>query len=70
MKVKEYLAFNLDDFHGNQKGAETTAEIKFVEMRGGIENAMNYIREQYPQTHFVVITKNYFDKHIVYRSET
>ncbi|MDR3266964.1 MAG: hypothetical protein LBT24_05270 [Tannerella sp.] len=69
MKVKEYLAFNLDDFHGNRKGAETTAGMKFVETRGGIENAMNYIREQYPQTYFAVIPKNYFDTHIVYRSE-
>jgi hypothetical protein len=70
MKADEYLAINLDGFHGNQKGAETTAEIKFVEIRGGIENAMNYIRAQYPQTPFAVIPKNYFDRHIVYRRET
>ena len=67
MKYKEFFAINLNDFHANQDGAETNTQIKFISAIS-LKKAQEHVRTLYPDIPFVVITKKYFDEHIVYRT--
>lgn len=62
----EFIAINLDDFHKNQVGAKTSTEIIFVEASGIIE-AQNYMRLNFPEAPWAVVSKKVFDVNIVTR---
>ena len=68
MKDKQYLAISLNDFHANQNGkAETNTQIKFI-LAKSLDKANEHMRKLYPSQAWVVIPKNYFDEHIVYKT--
>lgn len=67
MKHKAFLAINLDDFHANQNEAETNTQIKFISAKS-LSKAEQHMKTLYPDTPWVVISKKYFDEHIVYRT--
>lgn len=68
MKDKTFLAINLKDFHANQNGkAETNTQIKFISAIS-LDKAITHINTLYPEIPWVVISKTYFDEHIVYRT--
>lgn len=67
MKNKIYLAINLNDFHDNQnetKG-ETFTKIIFIHAES-IEKAKEYLNNRNTGKAWSVVSKDYFDKNIVY----
>ena len=62
--MKTFLCINLNDFHGNQNGPKTNAEIQFVSAADQ-NKANELIHEMYPTKAWFVIDKAYADKHIV-----
>ena len=62
--AKTFLCINLNDFHANQEGAETTTKILFLSANNQKE-AEKAIYKLRPENAWFVIDKSYADKHIV-----
>lgn len=62
--AKTFLCINLNDFHANQKDAGTTTRILFLSANNQKE-AEKTIQRLRPESAWIVIDKNYADKHIV-----
>lgn len=58
-----YLAINMNDFHANQKNAETTVRVVFVDAKNKFEAGW-HMGEFYPETPWAIITKASVDKQI------
>ena len=64
-KNTTFICINLNDFHKNQRGPKTTAEMVFIDSKD--ENECKYMLAQlYPNQAFSVIRANYINKHIKY----
>ena len=68
MSTKTYICIDLDEFHENQKDAETKASIKFISAKN-TEGAKRAISLLYPNKAWTVIPKTTIDKNIVSKIE-
>lgn len=64
----EFIAINLDDFHGNQKDAGTTAKMVFIEAEN-INKAKGFLERNCPESPWAVVCKQVFDANIVTRKK-
>lgn len=64
----EFIAINLDDFHRNQDGPTTNADMIFIQAEN-IRKAQGLLERNYPETPWAVVCKQVFDANIVTRQK-
>ncbi len=64
-KTNTFICINLNDFHNNQKGAKTNAEMIFIDAKDEKE-CKDILRCIHPNKAFSIIRGKYINKHIKY----
>ena len=66
--MKEYILVNLDDFHKNQTNLRDgiLTQIRVIKAKN-FDDVKAFTKRWYPKIAWVAISKEHFDKHIIYK---